>query len=252
MTDDFDPFGSDSEDFNPFGDEEEGFGDFDDLELGDEEDVPEFGEEEPTGAGEATLFGLNRNFVLIGGVIALVICVAIGGLLLVILSNQGPTDVDLTVTSVLATNTAVRVALDLTETRNAITNTPTPTFTPTATFTPTNTATPTEAPPTPTQAVIFVTPTGGQGGGGISQDAIAQTATALAAILGGGSPTPEVGGGFVTPTPAVGGPVATALPTTGLFDEIGTDGGVNGLATAGLAALGLAAVIVAARRLRKR
>jgi hypothetical protein len=49
----------------------------------------------------------------------------------------------------------------------------------------------------------------------------------------------------VTPTPQ------TSLPTTGLFDDIGSGGGVNTLATAGLAALGLAGIIFLARRLRR-
>ena len=255
---DRDMFGDDRDDF--FQDDDatfEDFEDFESLDIGEiDEDSPTFGEEEgleDEAAARGTIFGLNRTFVLIGGIFAILIC---GGavVLLLLLSTQGPSDIDLTVTSVYATNTFVAYALDLTETQNAAygaetataeaytdTPSPTPTFTPTAT--------PTELLATPTSQIIFVTPTSDGQGGGVSADAVAQTATALAQILAGGTPTPEVlvtapGGGFVTPTPQ------GQLPTTGLFDEIGT-GGVNNLATAGLAVLGLAAVMFIARRLRR-
>jgi hypothetical protein len=255
---DRDIFGDDRDDF--FQDEDSSFEDFEDfesLDLGElDEDAPTFGEEEGVeeeGAARGTIFGLNRTFVLIGGIFGILICVG-AVILLLVLANQGPTDIDLTVTSVYATNTFVAYALDLTETQNASfgaetataeawTDTPSPT----PTFTPTPTAT--EPLATATSQIIFVTPTSDGQGGGVSADAVAQTATALAQILAGGTPTPEVlitepGGGFVTPTPQ------SALPTTGLFDEIGT-GGVNSLATAGLAVLGLAAVMFVARRLRR-
>ncbi len=254
MSDDI--FGDKRDEFfsdeNEFGEPFEEFEGFEGVDLGDEEaDLPEFGEE-PAAAETPTLFGLNRNFVLIGGGIALVVCIALIALVAVLLT-AGPSDIDRTVTAVLATNTEVARLLNLTETQNAVamamtstaeawTDTPTPTNTPTPTFTPT------EPPVTPTQQVLFVTPTP-QEGVGISADAVAQTATALAQILAGGTPTREVATQVAlgaTPTPI------SALPTTGLFDEIGSGGGVNSLATAGLAALGLAAIIVVARRLRNR
>jgi hypothetical protein len=256
---DSDIFGDDRDDF--FQDDEssfEDFEDFDSLDIGElDEDAPTFGEEEGVeeGAAAGTIFGLNRTFVLIGGIFAILICVG-AVILLLVLANQGPTDIDRTVTSVYATNTFVAYALDLTETQNAAYGAETATaeaWTDTPSPTPSQTPTPTATEPleTPTSQIVFVTPTSGQGGG-VSADAVAQTATALAQILAGGTPTPEVlvtseggaGGGFVTPTPQ------GELPTTGLFDEIGT-GGVNSLATAGLAVLGLAAVMFIARRLRQ-
>ncbi len=265
-----DPFGDD----DPFGGDDEWGGDvdegFDDLgddfqtDLGDEgEDLPAFGDEvEEEEAQRATIFGLNRRFVTIGALIALLLCVGIIGLIFVIQQNAGPSDIDLTVTAVYATNTFVAYALELTETQNAVSRDLTATAQ-SWTATPSPTPTPTETPsPSPTvelatQVPIFMTPTGGPGSG-LNASQIELTATALAAILSGSglpTPTPEAfengDGGFVTVTP--GGPVATALPDTGLFDAGFAGGeGVNGLLTAGLAALGLAAVIVVSRRLRAR
>lgn len=264
-----DPFGDD----DPFGGGDEWGGEVDDTfedldddfraDLGDEdEDMPMFGDEiEEEEAQGATIFGLNRRFAIIGGVIAVVLCLGIIGLLFVIQQNAGPSDVELTVTAVYATNTFVAYALELTETQNAVSRDLTATaqsWTATPSPTPTSTETPTPSPTVElsTQIPIFMTPTGGAGGG-LNASQIELTATALAAILSGGgvaSPTPEVvgdgSGGFVTATPL---PVATALPDTGLFDEgFANGGGVNGLITAGLAALGLAAVIVVSRRLRAR
>ncbi|MBN2472883.1 MAG: hypothetical protein JXN59_19330 [Anaerolineae bacterium] len=266
-----DPFGDD----DPFGGDDDWGGEggetFDDLgdddfqaDLGDEgEDLPAFGDEVEEEQQGATLFGLNRRFVTIGALIALILCVGIIGLIFVIQQNAGPSDVDLTVTSVLATNTFVAYALELTETQNAVSRDLTATAD-SWTATPSPTPTPTETPsPSPTvelatQVPIFMTPTGGAGGG-LNASQIELTATALAAILsgsGGALPTPTSemvgdGGGFVTVTPS--GPVATALPDTGLFDAGFAGGrGMNGLLTAGLAALGLAAVIVVSRRLRSR
>lgn len=276
MTDDRDMLlGDDSFDGdNPFGDDfgadEEGFewdgeggepfdddlGEFD-LDLGDEDaDAPDFGKGPAVEGDERpTIFGLNRTFVLIAAIIALVLCVGVVAVLVVV-SNRGPSDIQLTVTSVYATNTYVAYALDLTETQNAVNAGLTATadaWTDTPTPTPTHTPSPTPMPTTeaPTQVQIFVTPTGEAVG--LDASAIELTATALAEILRGGTPTPEEGvpvangnGGFVTPTP-----ISTALPSTGLFDEgFGNGGGVNGLLTAGLAALGLAAIIVISRRLR--
>ncbi|MBN1966121.1 MAG: hypothetical protein JW910_15840 [Anaerolineae bacterium] len=283
MSDDFDrgDFFDDNDFGDAFGENDFGddfgddFGTDDDFaadfgaELGDEgADMPDFdfGDEEPE--ERRTLFGLNRTFVIIIGVVAIILCVGIIGLLVVISQTAGPSDVEYTVTAVLATNTAVADALNLTATRNAITNTPTPTLTPSDTPTLTNTPTNTVQPTIPTQTPLFVTPT--SGGEGVADDALAMTATAIAQQLlatptgAGGegaegtpgaldaTPTPEEGDGtgddggvlFVTTTPS------SELPDTGLFDDIGQEGGVNGLLTAGLVVLGLVGVIVVARRLR--
>lgn len=270
MSDD-DLFGDSRDDFfgddDDFGGDDFGeFGGFDDFDLGDEEvDAPDFGEDfaaEEQGPAGATIFGLNRNFVLIGGAVAAVVCVAIV-LIAVLTLTSGPSDVDLTITAVYATNTAVAQLLVQTETQNAVFLNATATadaYTDTPTPAPTDTPTlaPTDVPATSTP--LFVTPTmdPGQGGGGLEPNAVALTATALAGILAGATeaapagefptPTIDIGGGAVVPGGAT--PVATRLPTTGLFDDIGTGNGVNGILTAGLALVGLAAVIVVARRLR--
>jgi len=228
-------------------------------ELGDEErDVPEFGEELEE-EGRRTILGMNRTFVIIGAVIVLILCVGIGALLVYIQATAGPSDVELTVTAVYATNTFVAYALELTETQNAVNANLTATadaWTDTPTPTPTFTATPSPSPTVElaTQVPIFMTPTPDLSAGGLSASAIELTATALAAILRGGTPTPEEGvpGGFVTVTPGAVVTV-TALPSTGLFDGAFAGGqGVNGLLTAAVAALGLGVVIVVARRLRTR
>ncbi|NPV67648.1 MAG: hypothetical protein HPY64_10925 [Anaerolineae bacterium] len=252
---DEEPFGD--EDFWPEEEEEAGEGDLR-SELGDESrDVPEFGEElEEEEGRRPTILGLNRTFVIIGAIIALIVCLGIGALLIYIQATAGPTDIELTVTAVYATNTFVAYALELTETQNAVNAYLTATadaWTDTPTPTPTFTATPSPSPTVElaTQVPIFMTPTPDLSAGGLSASAIELTATALAAILRGGTPTPEGGvsvPGFVTVTP---GPLATALPSTGLFDDAIAGGqGINGLLTAALAALGLGAVIVVVRRLR--
>lgn len=247
---DRDEFGFGEEDF------EEPFGEFEDVGLGDEErDVPEEFGEPPGEARAGTIFGLSRPFffLLLGG--GAFFCVLVVLLAVLLIAGQGPSPAQLTTTAVLATNTRVAQLLNMTETQNAVNLgltqtatlwTPTPTVTPT--FTPTDTPS-----PSPTEAVatvLFVTPTTQEGvGGGLPEDAINQTATALAQILAGGTPTAVALG--ATPTPIGVGTPTGQLPTTGLFDEIGTEGGATGLLTAGLAAVGLAAVIVAARFLRQ-
>lgn len=99
-------------------------------------------------------------------------------------------------------------------------------------------------------ADLFGTALAGQGGGGeVSLPAVAQTATALAAILQ--QPTLDQGGGVASPT-AEGttfGPRPTALPDTGLFDDI-AGGSPGGLGAILLAIAGLIGVIVISRRLR--
>ncbi len=260
-----DPFGGDD---SLWGDEaEDTLGGFENefgAELGDEDqDMPQFGDEPADDGERRTIFGLNRGFVLFGAVAAAVICLGIIGLLFVIQRNAGPSDVELTVTAVYATNTFVAYALELTETQNAVSRDLTATaasWTATPSATPTATDTPTPEPVVvlETQVPIFMTPTL-VAGGGLNASQIELTATALARILSGGglaTPTPELmedpGGGFVTVTPSGPvAPVATALPSTGLFDDgFANGGGVNGLLTAGLAALGLAAIIVISRRMR--
>lgn len=271
MSDRDELFRDDSFDEEPFGDEdfwppeeEEAAGEGDlRSELGDESrDVPEFGEElEEEEGRRRTILGMNRTFVIIGAIIALIVCLGIGVLLVYIQATAGPTDIELTVTAVYATNTFVAYALELTETQNAVNANLTATadaWTDTPTPTPTFTATPSPSPTVElaTQVPIFMTPTPDLSAGGLSASAIELTATALAAMLRGGTPTPEggvvvPGGGFVTVTPPGPVPQVTALPGTGLFDDAIAGGqGINGLLTAALAALGLGAVIVVVRRLR--
>ena len=92
---DRDIFGDDRDDF--FQDDEgssfEDFEDFDSLDIGElDEDAPTFGEEEGAeeeGAAARTIFGLNRTFVLIGGIFGILICVG-AVILLLLLSTQGP------------------------------------------------------------------------------------------------------------------------------------------------------------------
>ncbi|MFC1959746.1 hypothetical protein ACFLYO_03445 [Chloroflexota bacterium] len=247
-------------------DAEPGFDDLEggfDLELGDEgEDTPEFGDDTAGGDGEeaGTIFGLNRIFVILAAVILVILCLTMGVVGTVLLGNRGPSDVDLTVTAVYVTNTYVAFLLEETATQNAINADETATAeswtatpSPTATETPEPTATPTtEAPPT----MAFQTPTPNQSGGGgeLGAEGLAATATALAEILGGATPTVEGGEeGFITPTPSTGGGVVlpTQLPDTGLFDDSFAGGkGVNGLLAAAMIALGLGAVIAVSRWLR--
>lgn len=97
-------------------------------------------------------------------------------------------------------------------------------------------------------ADIFATALAGQGGGQVSIDAVAQTATALANLLQ--QPTQA---GVITPTPEGGTPSfqprPTELPDTGLFDDIAA-GSPAGLGAIVLTMMGLIAVIVISRRLR--
>jgi hypothetical protein len=266
MSDDF--FGDSRGELFPsdegFGEEELGELGEEDFGLGDEgADMPDFGEAAPAEEeGERpTLFGLNRTFVLVGGGIALVVCVAIVALVLVILGGRGPDPIQLTIAAVNTNNAQVAAYLAETDTRNTEVYYETATatmWTMTPSPTPTDTPTPSPTAEMPTNTPLFVTPTpGGEGigGGGLEPGVVAQTATALAAILAGATEVMQVSG-LPTPTPETGvvvpgrTPIPTALPSTGLFDSIGTGGGINGLATAGLAAIALAAVIVVARRLR--
>lgn len=183
-----DDFGDDFAD--DFASDDFGTDEFSELDAGDMPEDFDFGDEAPP--ERRTLFGLSMPFVIIIGIIAIILCGGIAILLLSITSNAGPSEVELTVTSVLATNTAVAEALNMTETRNAITNTPTATHTPSdtpePTLTPSNTPTPFE----PSQTPLFFTPT--EGGEGVSQDAVAQTATAIAQALFA-TPTAEDDGG---------------------------------------------------------
>lgn len=116
-----------------------------------------------------------------------------------------------------------------------------------------NTETPTPIPTEPVEATPIAQPTS-------DTNAVAQTATALAVIIGGGdaTPTQEVGIGTAAPTiaPTQGDPgipggngggtggTGGQLPETGFFDD---GGGVGLLA---VIALALVAVIFGARRLR--
>jgi hypothetical protein len=83
----------------------------------------------------------------------------------------------------------------------------------------------------------------------ISGNSVAQTATEIARILQGASPTQEAGavigiGGGATPPPFV---PSGELPDTGLFDDLA---GGEGLGVIALLSLGLISLIFGARRLR--
>lgn len=85
----------------------------------------------------------------------------------------------------------------------------------------------------------------------VSASDVAQTATALAAILQTpvqtgpeATPTREVGGVFVPGTTGTGG---VSMPDTGLFDSVNSE---RGMGIALLAAAGLLGIIFGARRLR--
>ncbi len=87
--------------------------------------------------------------------------------------------------------------------------------------------------------------TAGQGGG-VSADAVALTATALANLL---APTQELFTAIPGATVTAFAPIPTALPQTGIFEDV-VGGGRDGLGMIAMAAVGLLGVIVVSRRLR--
>ncbi|MBK8024567.1 MAG: hypothetical protein IPK19_24845 [Chloroflexi bacterium] len=152
----------DSDDF--FNDDSDPFGDFDDDSgvtggLGDTivEDMPDL-EEEPDSGGS------NRTFVVLAVLLILLFVVGLGVILFLATRDSGPTPVELTSTSIAATNaqvvaflaeTATQDLLNIQMTQTALAR-PTDTPVPTETPLPTDTPVPTDTPPRPT---ITPTPT---------------------------------------------------------------------------------------------
>jgi len=261
---DFD-FGDDAEagatggdDFS-FEDESEGeftFGEDTDFDIGD--DAPELGDNDGERDG-----GISRPFIIIA---ALMILLFVGGLIAVVVisSNQGPSPFDLEVTARVATNNAVLLALNATETQSAIDFGMTQTaalFTPTPSVTPSPSRAPTITPTPPLdqtqvaatsivltaleQTRVAGLPTNTPTPQTQTFESVQLTATALALLLGqGGGPTQEV---FTPGTPGTARP--TALPDTGLFDDLAA-GSPNSMSLLALMALVLVIVIAVSRRLR--
>ncbi len=247
--------------------------------------------------------GGNRTFIILAALMIILFLVGLAVVLFLALREQPPSPAQLTASAVVQTNvaiaefanqtatqsvifanqTATQDALNLaaTQTRLAITNTPTPTATntPEPTIDPTSaaatqfflgtqqaqtaqalaaeqTATALAQPTaTPVEVVVVQTvepsPTR-EGVIGPDLSSINQTATAIAAgfqtataaALPPTEQPPTAEAGF-TPIPR-----ATALPETGLFDDIAGGGGRDGLGLLALAVVGLLGVIVISRRLR--
>lgn len=275
-----DDFGFDDEDFNfddedlgtgdagdefAFDNEEFDFGGDDEFDFGDEEDLT-FEEE------EAERTGPSRAFIIIAAAMIGLFLIALLFVGFLLLRDTGPTDLELTATSIVATNERIAqlgnetatAAVLLAQTQTQAANlTATQLALPTDTPTPTPTDTPPPSPtPDMTEAAAFTIQT--QAAADLTAtavalvevptlpptvaiDAVAQTATALAIIL-----QPTVGEGVVAASPTAEGPpvgLPTALPDTGLFDDLaaGNPGSLGGLA---LATLGLIGLIAVSRRLR--
>jgi cytoskeletal protein RodZ len=285
-----DDFGFDDDDFSFDDDEgttgannEEGFS-FDDEEFdfGGDEEFDFGGDDDITFEEEEERRGPSRTFIAIAAAMIILFLVALGVLVLFVFNNQGPTDLELTATSIVATNNRIAqfgqetatAAVFFAQTQTAQANlTATELARPTNTPTPSPTASPTATvPPDLTEAAAFAMQTQAafnltatadalnasanatltaQASGPTSPptvaiNAVAQTATALALIL-----QPTVGGQVATPTIEGGQPptLPTALPDTGLFDDLAA-GGAGSLGGLLLAVIGLIGVIAISRRLR--
>lgn len=260
--------------FNNFEDE---FGDFDnddnsfDIDTGFADDLTDDDLPPLDDDGASASRGPSRTFIAIAGVLILLFVAALVALVLIV-GNQGEAPAALTATAesgtiiaanattfANATETAVaaeQFALEQTQvafsmTQTALVPTATPSPSPSPSSTPTDDPAVEAAIAQQTQAALDLTSTADALAGaasptaeGVPQNAVAQTATALAAILqqptqDPGVPTQEIA---VTAAP-------TALPDTGLLDDI-VEGGAGGLGTLALAGLALVAVIFASRRLR--
>jgi hypothetical protein len=256
--------GESNEEFSFDNDDEFDFGGEDEFDFGGEEDITFEEEEERRGP--------SRTFIIIAAAMIGLFLVALAVLVLFVLRPQGPTPLEQTATSIVATNNKIAqfgqetatAAVFLAQTQTAQANlTATELARPTDTPTPSPTASPTASPtPDLTQAAAFamqtqaafdltstadalaqvptIPPT-------IAINAVAQTATALAQIL-----QPTVGGAQVVATPTGEGQVPTlptALPDTGLFDDLAA-GGTASLGGLVLAIAGLIGVIFISRRLR--
>lgn len=240
------------------------------------DDMPELNEE---GTAPART---NRTFIYIAALMIILFLIGLGAVLYLATKGPGgPTPIDLTRSAIETQNANTQALILQTQTASvqiAFAQTQTasvpPTVTPSETPTREPTVTPTPEPPTmdatqaaanalltqvadqATQTALAaqITPTVAAP----NQDAVALTATALAAILGnnnvsGSDMTSTAlaagqGGGLASPT-AEGsiGPVPTRLPQTGFFDDVGTGSNVGLIA---LLALGLFGVIGVSRVVR--
>ncbi len=215
----------------------------------------------------------NRTFVIIAALMVILFLAGLAAVLFLATQNNGPTDNQLTATSIVATNNAVQIlaeqtgtaAVELafaqTQTASVPTATATATREPTITPTPTEPALPTIDPTieaanilltqvaseaTQTAEAALITPTVLAP----DTDAVAATGTALAALLGGAN------NGLATDIPGLASPTAeggiigvvpTRLPDSGFFDDVGSG---NNVGLVALLALGLVGVIGISRVVR--
>lgn len=276
--DDFgDDAGGDDLEYDQFSDDVDL--DVDNFDFGDDEgDELEFIEQEGGGGG-----GPSRTFLLIAGLLIIILLAGVV-LLILALTNQGDSDLDITRTAIaqqnettealiFATQTQSAINAGLTQTATLFTATPSPTPSPTETNTPDLTATQeilnatgtaeaqveqtsvaltalalTALPGETEVTDVPVEETEEATPGGISAVQAAQmTATALANLFNQ-TPTVAVTSVGTTTTTTTTGGTTSEMPDTGLFDEVGAD-------NAGiffLMAFGLVGVIIGSRRLRKR
>lgn len=286
-----DDFGFDDDDFS-FDDDEgttgatdEGFSfDDDEFDFGGDDEEFDFGGEDDITFEEEERRGPSRTFIAIAAAMIVLFLLALGALVLFMFNNQGPTDLELTATSIVATNNRIAqfgqetatAAVFFAQTQTAQANLtatelarPTETPTPSPSPSPTQTVTPdsTEAAAfaMQTQAAFELTATadalnasanmtatalasGPTSPPTVAINAVAQTATALAILL-----QPTTGDSQqVIATPTIEGQpptLPTALPDTGLFDDLAA-GGAGSLGGLVLAIVGLIGVIAISRRLR--
>ncbi len=240
----------------------------------EDEDMPVI-DEGASGAPQRS----NRTFVFLAAAMIGLFLLGLAAVLFLALRPQPTTPIELTSTQVAILNATTVAQLALTQTQsvfdgqtqtavaliptNTATATPTerpPTITPTPTLDPTRlaeqaflTQVKLDADATATGAAITPLPPT------VGSDSVAQTATAIALLLGGSlgqgggidgtPPTQEILGTEVAFVPDIGGqPTVTpsALPDTGLFDDIG--GGNMGVLA--LIAFGLVGLIVVSRAVR--
>lgn len=282
-----DDFGFDDDDFS-FDDDEgttgagdEGFSfDDDEFDFGGDDEFDFGRDDDITFEEEEARQGPSRTFIAIAAAMIILFLLALGALVLFVFNNQGPTPLELTATSIVATNDRIALfgqetataAFFFAQTQTAEANlTATELARPTDTPSPTPTETPTQTPtPDSTEAALFAMQTqaafeltatadaiiqltseaAAQGPTilpTVAINAVAQTATALAQIL-----QPTVGGAQIIATPTIEGGIPTlptALPDTGLFDDLAA-GGAGGLGGLALAIIGLIGLIAISRRIR--
>jgi len=133
-------------DFDSLDDDLGGTGDFgDDFGFGDDDDIRFDDFDDTADAG-----GSNRTFIIIAAIFVIILLLGFG-LIVALVLNQGPSDIELTTTAIvqanettdaLANQTLTQSALDAqaTQTVMAFTDTPTPSLTPSNTPTPTEDA----------------------------------------------------------------------------------------------------------------